>query len=137
MSAAGPQPVTFGNNGNNAASNTTATFGAAGNYILTATLTNVSGNKATSSTNVLVSQTLTSITVTPSSVTLPLKGTQSFAAAGTDQFGNAMAVAPAWSASGGSINSATGLYTATAVGTYTVTAALGSVRGTATVTVKK
>jgi hypothetical protein len=135
-SASGPQPVTFGNNGNNAASNTTATFSGAGNYVLTATLTNVSGNKAASSTGVLVAQTLMSITVTPSSVTLPVKGTQSFTAAGTDQFGMAMALTPVWSASGGLINSA-GLYTATSAGTYTVTASAGSVNGTAAVTVKK
>jgi hypothetical protein len=134
--AAGPRPVTFSVNGSNAASKTTATFSGAGNYVLTATLTNLSGNTAASSTDVAVYQTLTSLTVTPSSVTLPVKGTQLFAAAGTDQFGMAMAVTPVWSASGGLINS-TGLYTATAVGTYTVTAAVGSIGGTAAVTVKK
>jgi hypothetical protein len=63
-----------------------------------------------------VDQTLTSVAVTPASVTLEPSGTQQFIANGLDQFGNAMATQPAftWSLdplSAGSVSS-TGLYTA-------------------------
>ena len=86
-------------------------------------------------------QTLGSITVTPSSATVAVNGTQQFTATAYDTTGVKMATQPTvtWSvASGGvgSIDSGSGLYSAgTTAGTATVTATSGSVSGTASVTV--
>jgi hypothetical protein len=83
-------------------------------------------------------QTLTSIVVTPGSVSIATGATQQFTAQALDQFGNPMAVQPAftWSVTGGGTVSATGLYQAPATaGTATVRATSGTVSGTATVTV--
>src|SRR5262249_18947744 len=86
----------------------------------------------------VVAQALTTITVMPGGASVGPSGTQQFTAAGYDQFGNPMQVAPSisWSVAGsGSINSA-GLYTAPYfASTATVKAAGGSVIGTASVTV--
>ncbi len=83
---------------------------------------------------------LASITVTPTSPSLAISATQQFTAVGRDAGGNVVAITPAWSvvASGGSINSGSGLFTAgTTVGTFTntVRATSGSIVGTATVNV--
>ena len=77
---------------------------------------------------------LTSIIVTPNFSTVAPNKSVAFAAAGFDQFGNASATVPTWTASGGTISS-TGAFSATAAGTYTVTAASGGVSGTASITV--
>lgn len=77
---------------------------------------------------------LTTITVSPASVTLELNDTQQFSAQGFDQNGNPMSMSPTWSATGGSIN-ASGLYTANSAGSFTVTASSQGVSGNATVTV--
>ena len=102
---------------------------------------------ATSSVNVTVNQTLTSITVSPSSVSLNASSTQQFAATAFDQFNAAMATQPTFtwstatgSTSVGSIN-ASGLLTASntsATGLVTVGYPLaggGAVSGSSTVTV--
>jgi Bacterial Ig-like domain (group 2) len=82
---------------------------------------------------------LTSITVSPASASVPTGGSQQFTATGFDQFGNPMNPQPTftWSVSGGGTISSSGLFTAgsTAGGPFTVTAASGSVSGTASVTV--
>ena len=85
----------------------------------------------------VVNQTLASIVLSPSACSVFEKGSQQFTAQAFDQFHKAMASAPAiaWSASGGTIGSG-GLFTApAAVGAVTVTAASGTVKGTATATV--
>ena len=61
----GAAAPTFSVNGSNAAQNTTATFSAAGAYVFTVTITDPGGMSVTSSVNVTVNQTLTSITVAP------------------------------------------------------------------------
>ncbi|MGD0464779.1 MAG: glycosyl hydrolase family 28 protein [Tepidisphaeraceae bacterium] len=141
-SAAGPAAVTYtGNtNGTNAAKNITANFTAAGLYDFTVTITDSDGLSTNALINVLVNQTPTAITVSPSTASLAANATKVFTATATDQFGAAMAPEPvfAWSlASGvGSINSSFGLYTAGAsAGTATVKATAGSASGTATVTI--
>jgi hypothetical protein len=82
---------------------------------------------------------LTTITVSPASASVATGGTQQFTANGLDQFGNPVSPQPTftWSVSGGGSISASGLFTAgsTAGGPFTVTAASGSVSGTASVTV--
>ncbi len=62
-----------------------------------------------------------------------------FAASGKDQFGNALAVAPAWSTSGGGTINAAGLFTAGSApgGPYTMTASSNAVNATASVTVTR
>ena len=81
---------------------------------------------------------LTTIRVLPASASVQNGGTQQFNATGYDQYNNAMNPQPTftWSVSGGGSISASGLFTATTVGTNdTVTAASGSISGTATVSV--
>jgi hypothetical protein len=127
----------FSDNNTNTAKNTTVTFNQVGSYVFTATITDAGGLSATSSVNVTVNETLTSVTVTPSAPSVVANGTQQFAAAGLDQFGHPLASQPAftWSATAGSITAA-GLFTApSAATTATVTASTGTVSGNATITV--
>ena len=111
-----PAAVSFSANGTNDAKNTTATFAVAGNYTFLVTITDMGGESTSSSVDVTVNQTLTSIAVTPAAASLGSDATQQFAAMSYDQFGNAMSSQPSctWAvASGvGSIDSASGLYTA-------------------------
>ncbi len=84
---------------------------------------------------------LTTITVTPNPANMNTGDTQQFTAVGRDANGNVMAVTPVWSVavtvpSAGTINAATGLFTAGATaGTYTnaVVATSGLISGKATV----
>jgi hypothetical protein len=133
-----PAAVTFSANGSNAAKNTTATFSKAGVYTFQVTITDPGGLTATSSVNVTVNQTLTSITVAPASINLNDGAQQQFTATAKDQFGATLASQPSftWTSTAGTI-SATGLLTApdTAVNSGTVTAGSGGVNGTAAFTV--
>ena len=131
---------TFSVNGTGLSEITTATFNEAGDYTFTVTISDGTLS-TTSSVNVVVEQTLTSVSVSPASVDLAPNATQQFTATALDQFGQAMGTQPAftWSLvplSAGSINS-TGLYTAPATsGTATVLATTGTIYiGTASVTV--
>jgi subtilase family serine protease len=135
---AGATLPTFSVNGTNAAKNTTATFYAAGNYTFKVTITDSGGLTVTSSTTVTVQQTLTSVGVTPASVTLATGATQQFQATANDQFGKPMATQPTftWSVTGVGTISSTGLYTAPgSSGTATVKATGAGLSGTAAVTV--
>lgn len=83
---------------------------------------------------------LASIKVTPATVTLALGEVQQFTATAYDQTGSEMPqIMVSWAISDGSVGTiaANGLFTARSAGTATVTAANGSVRGTATVTVQE
>ncbi len=141
-SATGPAAVNFTANGTPVAANTTATFTRAGSYTFTVTVTDDSDLTTASSVNITVDQTLTSITVTPGSPLVPNGQTQSFSAAGVDQFADPVsAPAVTWSLDNGSVgsfNSSTAVYTApsTGVGSATVRATSGSVSSMATVTVQ-
>jgi uncharacterized repeat protein (TIGR02543 family) len=134
-----PAAVTFSANGTNAAKSTTATFTKAGSYAFQVTVKDQPGLTATSSVAVTVSQTLTSIVLSPSSATVTTSATQQFAATARDQFTTSLTTQPTftWTVSGGGTISSAGLFTAgtTAGGPYTVTAKSGSVSGTASVTV--
>ena len=115
VSPLGSSPV-FSINGNNAAKNTTVTFDRAGAY----TFTVVASDGifvAPSIVVVTVEQTLTAITVSPSTASLNPNGAQLFTASGTDQFGQTTLIPPiaTWSVDSGgvgSVNSLLGLYTA-------------------------
>jgi hypothetical protein len=135
--SSGSASVTFSDNGTNAASTVTATFSKAGTYTFTVTITDAGGLSVTSTVSVTVQQTATSIVVTPGTATVRTRRTAAFKATAYDQFGDALNSQPTftWTATGGSI-SKTGLYTAPRrIGTYTVTASAGGVKGTAKVTV--
>ena len=80
---------------------------------------------------------LATITVTPNPGTMPINTTLQYTAVGRDANGNVVAITPVWSvtAGGGTINAASGLFTAGAVtGTFTntVRATSGAIFGTAT-----
>jgi hypothetical protein len=85
---------------------------------------------------------LAAITVSPGTATVVVGFTQGFTAAGADQFGNAVGVSgAAWSTSvaGGAVSPATGTATTFTAGSTTggglVTATVGAIAGSATVTV--
>ena len=133
-----PAAVTFSANGTNGAKSTTATFTKAGGYSFQVTIRDQAGLTVTSSVNVTVNQTLTSITVSPASAGVNTGATQQFTASGKDQFGTALSIPPSfsWTVSGGGAINSSGLFTAgTAGGPYTVTASSGGKSGTASVTV--
>ena len=123
----GSAAVSFSANGTNSAKNDTAQFSKAGNYQFTVTITDLGGQSTTSTVNVTVNQTLTGISVSPSTPSLTSAGTHQFSAAAVDQFGNAITNQPAitWSLIGaGSLIGggfymppyATGLATVQAIG---------------------
>ena len=127
-------------NGTNGAKNATAAFTAPGSYTFQVTLTDPSGLSTVSSVNVTVNDVLTTVAVSPGTVTLKEDGKQQFQATPLDQFGHALTGQgqASWSVSPGiGTISSTGLYTAPKVGagTDTVEATIGGVIGTATVTV--
>ena len=135
-----PASVNFSVNGTNAAKSTLATFSQAGTYTLAVAIVDTQNQAITSQVTVTVQQTLTSLTVSPSTATINSGGSQQFSATAYDQFGAAMTPQPAftWSVvSGGvgSINSSSGLYTSSAAGSATVKATSSSVNNTASVTV--
>ena len=115
------------------------TFNRAGAYTFQVTITDAGGLTVTSSVNVTVNQTLTSITVTPSSVTLAYGTKQQFSAQALDQFVQPLAVQPSftWSkVSGRGSISSTGLYTAPSrSGTAVIQAAAGGKSARATITI--
>ena len=138
---AGAAPLNFSANGTNAAQNSTATVSMAGDYTFQVTITDTSNLTITSSVNVTVDQTLTSITVSPSFASLNAGAARQFTATGYDQFGNALTTQPnfAWTTgvAGGQINSSSGLFAApntTDIGTVTVAAGLLSGYGLVIVT---
>jgi len=101
-----------------------------GSFTVTATDGGVSGTAIAT----VVPGTLATIVVDPPTATITADQTLQYTAAGHDSKGNAVPIAPAWTATLGSID-ATGSYSPTLVGTFTITATDGGVSGTATVTV--
>jgi hypothetical protein len=109
-----------------------AAFAAA---IILSTFATACGNRDVSSPN-----SLANIVVTPSPQILPPGGTAQFIATGTDGAGNPMSITPTWTVvnSGGTVDAASGLFTAGSVtGTYTgsVKASSNGKFGVATVVV--
>ncbi len=136
--------VAFSSNGTNAAKATTANFSKAGTYYLSATVRDSSGlTVKSSSVAVTFTQTLSNISLSPTSVTLAKSGSQQFTVTGIDQFGRTMSLSAGsveWSASTGTFSSGTTTNTVTYVApatatTGTVTATVGSFSVTSTVTV--
>jgi hypothetical protein len=133
-----PAPVSFNINGNNSASNVTASFTQAGTYNFQVTIADPAGNTAASTTSVTVGQVATTLTVSPASGAVVPGGSLQFTDTATDQFGNPYTTTPvSWSVSGGGTIDATGTFTAGSAtgGPFTVTAAVGGISATASVTV--
>ncbi len=130
----------FSVNGTNAAKKSTVTFNRAGAYTFLVTLTDSGGLTTTSSVNVTVNQTLTSIVVTPATVTLVFGAKQQFSAQALDQFSQSMSTQPSftWSkVSGRGSITRKGVYTAPSSGTGTavIQAAASGKTGRATITI--
>jgi hypothetical protein len=125
----GASPPTYSSNGGNSSKSTSATFSRAGNYVFQVKIADATGYTATSNVSVNVQQTATTLSLSPSSPSVVVGGTQQFTASVLDQFGQAI-VAPSvsWAiAAGGNSISSTGLATAgTTPGSFTVTATSGS-----------
>jgi hypothetical protein len=136
-SATGPATVTFSVNGTNGAKASTATFTRAGAYMISVSVRDAAGATASASVSVTVNATPTSLAVSPATASVPVSGTQQFTATVRDQFSQAIASAtPTWTVSSGGTITTAGLFSATtAGGPFTVTASVGSVSGTAQVTV--
>jgi hypothetical protein len=138
--AGAPAPV-FAANGTNSAKNTTVSFGTAGAYTLQAVIRDAAGLSAVSSVNVVVGQVVTSVAVTPSTVSLAAGASLQFTAAAKDQFGAPMTIAPTFTwtvrgSDGGTIGTG-GLYAASAAGggVDTVTASAGGLAASGVATV--
>ena len=108
---------------------------AGGPYSVTAASGIVTGTASVSVT--AAPPVLTTISVAPASTSVAAGGQQQFTASGRDQYGQPIAATYGWSVSGGGTIDPTGLFHAgsTAGGPYTVTAASGTVSGTASVSV--
>ena len=78
---------------------------------------------------------LTSIKVSSAAQTVPSGSTLQLNAAGFDQYGASMSPSITWTVSGGGTINASGLFTATTNGTWTVTAKSGSITATKTIKV--
>ena len=77
---------------------------------------------------------LASITVTPSTKTISKGVTQAFVATGKDANNNTVSISPTWTTTGGTINNY-GQFSSEATGTFTITATVDNIKGTASVTV--
>ena len=139
-SSSGPGTVTFSPNGTNAAQNATATFSTAGTYTLGVTIADTYGQFTTSSVNVTVSQTLTSIAVALATNNLATTGVEQFAATAYDQFNYSMVNQPTFTwgftslVSGGLIDSSGDFQPPYAVGSAVISATGGGKTGQASVT---
>ncbi len=133
--------VAWSGNGSNAAKNTRATFSRAGIYTLECTVFDGTSG-VTSSVQAVVTQIATTVSVSPSNPFVPNSGMQKFGATVYDQFGIVLVSQPGatWSLDGGSVGSlaSDGMYTApaSATGSATVRATVGSLSGTASVLVQ-
>lgn len=140
-SGGGGSPVTFAANGSHAAQNTTADFGAAGDYQLSVAVTDAQGLTTSSVVNVRVVQTAAGLIVSPALASVTVGAAQWFGATSLDQFSSPLVSQPltfGWSASGGGTISAAGLFSATAAGgPFVITASDGVFSNTANVTVGK
>jgi subtilase family serine protease len=120
------------------AANTTATFHMAGTYTLQVTVTDSANHTATSSVDVTVEQTATSVALSPATTSLADGSSLQFSASELDQFSRPMSTQPAfsWTLVGnlGTL-SPTGLYTASGSGTVAIQATGDGFTGSATVSV--
>ncbi|MBN2485886.1 MAG: discoidin domain-containing protein [Bacteroidales bacterium] len=84
---------------------------------------------------IATSPVLKSIVVNPVYTEINHNTSQNYSFNAFDQYGNNFATSVTWSVNGGNINSS-GIYSATTVGTFNITASSGSISGTAQIKVK-
>jgi hypothetical protein len=84
-------PTFDANNGTNAGQSEVATIHGIGSYTFQVTLTDPNNLTATSSVMISVGQVLTTVKVTPATLSLPVNNTYQFAAVALDQFNNTIA----------------------------------------------
>ncbi len=108
-----PAAVSFSVNGTNASKSATGTFTKAGDYSFQVTITDFGGSSITSSVNVTVNQTVTTVSASPASANITAGATQQFTAAAYDQFGAAITGQSfTWAVvTGAGVINSTGLYT--------------------------
>ena len=139
-SSTGPASVTYSDNGDNTAKNTTAMFALAGTYTLTAAISDGT-QTITSGVTVKVKQAATRLQVTPATASVADGTTQHFLANVLDQFGDPLATQPSftWSIKSGGVGTINhnGLFTApkTKIGATTVQVHAGKLSATSTVSV--
>ena len=138
IDGASPGTVAFSGNGTNVAKNTTATFSAPGVYDFVAIITDASGLAISSAIRVTVNPVVTSLGISPATVTLLDGQSTEFSAQPRDQFGR-----PTMSGQGftwsvpegpGGVNPL-GAYTASGPGTAVVRVASGTLVANATVNI--
>jgi hypothetical protein len=136
--SASPATVSFSRNGSNAAKASTATFTAAGTYVLTITARDAGGLSGTRTVTVVVAATPTSLVISPATANVASGASLNLTATVKDQF-QAVIASPAltWTVvSGGGSVGANGVYAApSAIGTSTVRAVSGAASATTTLTV--
>ena len=136
-----PAPVVFSSNGQNASKNTVATFTKPGNYSFVVTITDQFGLSTSSTVDFTLNQVTNTIVVSPSGATVAPNSQKQFTATAYDQFGAGLTSQQSftWSTANnniGSINTTTGLYSATSLqGISTVSATVGAINGSATLNV--
>jgi PKD domain/Gametolysin peptidase M11 len=134
-----PASVNYSVNNSNAAKSTVVTFTKSGTYPMLVTVTDQGGLTASSAVTVTVNQTLSTVSVSPATVTVAPLATQAFTASGRDQFGFALVTSPAftWAVASGGVVSSGGVFTAgnTAGGPHTLTVSTGGKSTTAAITV--
>ncbi len=134
-----PASVSFSVNGTNAAKNSVATFTQAGDYSLLVVIMDQSNQTISSKVIVTVTQTPTTISVSPISANVSQNTAKQFSATVMDQFGEMFVSAPSfiWTVSGGGSIDNTGLFAAGSDtgGPFTVTASVSGKSGTAQLTV--
>jgi hypothetical protein len=127
---------TFSLNGTNAAADDNATVFGPGVYVFSVAVSDVNGLGTATSTFAIVSQVPGAVIVSPSNISLSADSTYRFSATALDQFGNPLAQQSFnWSVTGSnnSISNSGLLSLNSPSGTSMVTAADGSINGSATV----
>ncbi|MFO0598477.1 MAG: Ig-like domain-containing protein [Myxococcaceae bacterium] len=139
MQAAGPAPVTFAANGDNAAKDSLVTFAQSGDYSFVVTVADQQANTVQGTIDVVVAATATSLDVQPRVATVRVGGTQLFSATASDQFLLPLTPQPAmtWSVDDGGVVDPAGLFTAGATpgGPFTITASGMGLSATAQISV--
>jgi hypothetical protein len=134
ISAAGP--VAFSTNDSTGAAVSVVSFAAAGSYTFRARVIGSNAVPATATVTVNVSAGPNSLDISPYQVQVAGGQTVSFQSEAWDQFGNRVTVSPVWSVSGGGSINSNGVFSASTMGgPYTVTAVVGSLSATGTVSV--
>jgi hypothetical protein len=119
--------MSFSDNSSNSAKNVTATFYQAGSYCVQVMVRDPYFQSTIQSFTVTVVQTpQITITAVYNGSPIPVFGQVNYVASAVDQFGQAIAGPPTWTATGGTINNNGQYFAGSVGGTFSVTATFGS-----------